>query len=67
MTPDPARAEAERRAFERGAWFAFDAVLGWINTLDAQVLDKGMFYRAVRDMRPDCIARWRGGTGESSG
>ena len=47
--------DAEVRAFERGAWFAFDHVLGWLNTLDVQVVDKKVLYHAVMDMRPAAV------------
>ena len=45
-----------RAAMERGAWFAFDEVLGWINTQTEQVIDKKDLYRAVMNMRPASMA-----------
>jgi hypothetical protein len=41
---------------ERGAWFAFDHVLGWINTQSSQMIDKKDLYRAVMQMRPSAIS-----------
>jgi hypothetical protein len=38
--------------FIRGAWFAFDEVLGWINTQDTQLIDKRTLYKAVFALRP---------------
>lgn len=38
--------------FVRGAWFAWDAVLGWINSQDRQVIDKAELYRHVMHLRP---------------
>jgi hypothetical protein len=48
--------EYELRAAERGAWFAFDAVLSWINTQPRQFIDKKELYRAVMQMRPGELA-----------
>lgn len=44
------------RDFERGAWFAFDAVLSWINTQTERTIDKHALYRAVMDLRPQALA-----------
>jgi hypothetical protein len=46
------RPSAERMAYERGAWSAFDRVLNHLNTLDEQRVDKGELYKAIMDMRP---------------
>ena len=47
--------DAERRAFERGEWQAFDKVLMYINSLDtngtAKEFKKRM-YHALMEMRP---------------
>jgi hypothetical protein len=47
----------DRRSFERGAWFAFDVVLSWINTQDERLVDKHALYRAVMEMRPAALER----------
>jgi len=44
-------------AFETGAWFAFDEILGWINTLPVKWVDKGVVYDRVHDLRPVCLIR----------
>lgn len=46
------RRERDARAAERGAWFAFDAVLAWINVQTEQQIDKKALYKAVMEMRP---------------
>lgn len=46
-------------AFERGAWFAFDVVLSWINTQTDQMIDKKHLYKAVMLMRPAEIATYQ--------
>ena len=46
------------RNFERGAWFAFDAVLSWINTQTRRTIDKHTLYKAVMQLRPASLARW---------
>jgi len=43
--------------FETGAWFAFDEILGWINTLPVKWVDKGVIYDYVHDLRPACLMR----------
>lgn len=48
--------EVQLRAAERGAWFAFDAVLSWINTQPTQVIGKKALYKAVMEMRPSALA-----------
>lgn len=40
----------------RGAWFAFDEVLGWINSQPTQLIDKKDLYKAVMLMRPGALA-----------
>lgn len=45
----------EQTYFESGAWFAFDHILGWINTQTEQSIDKAKLYEAVMSMRPDAI------------
>lgn len=47
------------RDMERGAWFAFDCVLSWVNVQDRQQIDKAELYKAVMQMRPEQIARWQ--------
>jgi hypothetical protein len=41
---------------QRGAWFAFDEVLSWINSQDVQMINKKDLYKAVMDMRPSAMA-----------
>ena len=41
--------------FIRGAWFAFNEVLGWINTQDAQTIDKKKLYAHVMQLRPQSL------------
>lgn len=43
--------------FIRGAWFAFDEVLGWINTRDTVLINKEDLYRQVMKLRPEAL--WR--------
>ena len=50
--------DEEQRAFERGAWFAFDAVLSWINTQSDTEISKKDLYKAVMDMRPAHVVLW---------
>jgi hypothetical protein len=52
--PDPTTTIRTRDpdSFASGAWFAFNEVLGWINTWDEQTMDKAKLYKAVMDMRP---------------
>jgi hypothetical protein len=49
------------RDMERGAWFAFDCVLSWINTQDTRLIDKHALYRAVSGLRPCAIAQYQEG------
>ena len=49
----------EEQAFDRGAWFAFDVILSWINTQTEQHINKADLYRAVMIMRPAEIARYK--------
>lgn len=38
--------------FEKGAWMAFNEVLGWISFQDQKLIDKEDLHRTVSDMRP---------------
>lgn len=42
--------------FVRGAFFAFNEVLNWINTQTEQVIDKSKLYAGVMEMRPRSLA-----------
>ena len=44
--------------FIRGAWFAWDAVLGWINTQDTQLIDKTKLYAQVMQLRPIALEHY---------
>lgn len=41
--------------FARGAWFAWDEVLGWINTQPEQMIDKKELYKQVMQLRPQVL------------
>ena len=41
--------------FIRGAWFAFDEVLGWINSQNEQIIDKKKLYKQVMELRPQAL------------
>ncbi|XAI95935.1 hypothetical protein [Microcystis phage Mwe-JY26] len=43
--------------FIKGAWFAFDEVLSWINTQDKQFIDKSDLYKHVMQLRPSALLR----------
>jgi hypothetical protein len=48
--------------FIRGAWFAFDEVLGWINTQNTQLINKKELYKYVLELRPRSLqaeAEWQ--------
>ena len=38
--------------FDKGAWPAFNEVLGWISLQDQKLIDKEDLHRTVADMRP---------------
>lgn len=41
--------------FMRGAWFAFDEVLLWINSQQTQTIDKKELYKHVMQLRPQAL------------
>jgi hypothetical protein len=48
--------------FIKGAWFAFDEVLGWINTQNEQFINKKDLYKYVMELRPRSLyaeAEWQ--------
>ena len=45
------------KAFDKGAWEAFDTVLAWINTQPIQHIDKKALYKHVFDLRPRMLEK----------
>lgn len=44
--------EAEEFAFVRGQWFAYNEILGYLNTLETNLVDKKEIYKYVFELRP---------------
>ena len=47
--------DAPHPEFLRGAWFAWDEVLSWINTQTEQSVDKATLYKQVMALRPHAL------------
>ena len=41
--------------FIKGAWFAYNEVLGWINTQEDQMIDKSKLYQQIMQLRPQSL------------